>query len=201
MNKIKEDQLKRIDGLQREQDLSEYKARLLQKYLFEVQGIIDILHLMVTSGISWHDIGRMIKEERKNGNPLANMISKINLEKNIIMLLLDSDEDEEDMYYGTMEQFSNFDPVMKVEVDITLSAQQNVQRFFIVKKKSHAKELKTKDAAESAIKVAEANAARDLEKHRAQTKKMDRIRKVFWFEKFDWFVSSENYLVISGKSA
>lgn len=30
---------------------------------------------------------------------------------------------------------------------------------------------------------------------------MDRIRKVFWFEKFDWFISSENYLVISGKSA
>ena len=26
-------------------------------------------------------------------------------------------------------------------------------------------------------------------------------RKVFWFEKFSWFVTSENYLVIGGKDA
>jgi len=24
---------------------------------------------------------------------------------------------------------------------------------------------------------------------------------VFWFERFDWFISSENYLIISGKNA
>ena len=29
----------------------------------------------------------------------------------------------------------------------------------------------------------------------------ERIRKIFWFEKFDWFISSENYLIISGKNA
>lgn len=27
------------------------------------------------------------------------------------------------------------------------------------------------------------------------------MRKVHWFEKFNWFVSSENYLVISGRDA
>lgn len=27
------------------------------------------------------------------------------------------------------------------------------------------------------------------------------IRKVHWFEKFNWFVSSENYLIISGRDA
>lgn len=26
-------------------------------------------------------------------------------------------------------------------------------------------------------------------------------RKVFWFEKFMWFISSENYLVIGGRNA
>ena len=36
MNKIKEDQEKRISGLQKEQDLSEFKAILLTKYIFEV---------------------------------------------------------------------------------------------------------------------------------------------------------------------
>ncbi len=26
-------------------------------------------------------------------------------------------------------------------------------------------------------------------------------RKIFWFEKFYWFITSENYLVISGRDA
>lgn len=27
------------------------------------------------------------------------------------------------------------------------------------------------------------------------------VRKPYWFERFHWFVSSENYLVVSGKDA
>lgn len=82
MNRIKDDQEKRIKGLKQEQELSEFKAVLLQKYIFEVQAIIDIVAVMVNSGISWNDINRMIKDEKKNGNPLANLIHKLNLEKN-----------------------------------------------------------------------------------------------------------------------
>lgn len=51
---------------------------------------------MVTSGISWNDISRMIKEEKKAGNPLANLIYKLNLEKNQIVLLLDAVNEEDD---------------------------------------------------------------------------------------------------------
>ncbi len=58
VNRIKDDQEKRIAGLQKEQDLSEFKAVLLQKYVFEAQAIIDILHVMVQSGIPWSDIQR-----------------------------------------------------------------------------------------------------------------------------------------------
>jgi hypothetical protein len=148
--------------------LSEYKAMLLQKYNFEIQGIIDIIHMMVTSGISWLDIGRMIKDERKAANPLANLIYKINLEKNMVVLMLDQDEENDlDDLYGIQEKFTNFDPVIKVDIDIALSAQVNVQRYFEIKKKSYQKEIKTKDAANVAIKIAEDNAARDMEKHRA----------------------------------
>ena len=53
---------------------------------------------------------------------------------------------------------------MRVEIDLTISAQLNVRRYFEIKKKSFAKELKTKDAAEVAIKQAESTAARDFEK-------------------------------------
>jgi hypothetical protein len=36
---------------------------------------------MLSSGIGWADIDRMVKEERKIGNPLANTIYKIHYEK------------------------------------------------------------------------------------------------------------------------
>ena len=65
MNRIKEDQEKRISGLQKEQVLSEFRALLLTKYIFEVQAIIEILQIMTNSGISWSEISRQIKEERK----------------------------------------------------------------------------------------------------------------------------------------
>jgi predicted ribosome quality control (RQC) complex YloA/Tae2 family protein len=95
---------------------------------------------------------------------------------------------------------SNFDPVMKVDVDLSISAQLNVMRYFEIKKKSYSKEQKTKDAAEIAIKQAELTAAKDLEKFKQQqVKSMN--RKIFWFEKFIWFISSENYLVIGGRNA
>jgi len=95
MNKIKEDQEKRISGLQKEQDLSEFKALLLQKHIHDIQAIIDILQVMQNSGISWAEINRQVKEERKANNPLANMIYKLHLDKNGVSLLLDAvDEDE-----------------------------------------------------------------------------------------------------------
>ena len=46
---------------------------------------------------------------------------------------------------------TNFDPVVRIEIDFTISAQLNIQKYFEIKKKSYEKELKTKDAAQIAI--------------------------------------------------
>jgi len=120
---------------------------------------------MLSSGIGWDDITRMIKEERKAGNPLANLIYKINFEKNVVSLILDAvDESERNQIEIEDHLLSNFDPVMKIEVDLGVSAQLNIMRYFEIKKKSFLKEIKTKEAAQDAIKKAEATAAKDLEK-------------------------------------
>ena len=62
--------------------MSEFKAQLLQKFGFETQAIIDIISVMLSSGIGWTDVTRMIKEERKANNALANLIYKVNFERN-----------------------------------------------------------------------------------------------------------------------
>ena len=66
--------------------------------------------------------------------------------------------------------------------------------------KTQDKEERTKDKANEAIKHAEDQARRALLKARNE-KKQTITRKPYWFEKFDWFISSENYLIISGKNA
>lgn len=43
---------------------------------------------------------------------------------------------------------------------------------------------------------------KDLEKHKMTVlKDKSKNRKVFWFERFLWFITSENFLVIGGKDA
>lgn len=170
----------------------------------DVQAIIDILNVMTNSGISWTEIKRQIKEERKANNPLANMIFKMNFERNQISLILDAvneDETLDQMFKVDDHYLSNFDPVVVIEIDIDISAQLNIRKYFEIKKKSLEKEKKTKDASVIAIQQAEQAAIRDLEKHKIQNMKVNKNRKVFWFEKFSWFVTSENYLCIGGKDA
>jgi len=51
---------------------------------------------MISSGISWSDINRMVKEERKANNKFANLIYSINFDKNSVSLMLDAvDESDE----------------------------------------------------------------------------------------------------------
>jgi hypothetical protein len=87
-----------------------------------------------------------------------------------VSLLLDAVNDDEEQILGNQfeldEKFTNFDPVMRVEIDLKLSAQMNIRKYFEIKKKSYEKELKTRTAAEVAIKDAEANAVKEITKHR-----------------------------------
>lgn len=103
---------------------------------------------MISSGISWTDIKRMVKEERKQNNQFANLIYEINFEKNVVSLILDAvDEADENAMQIDDHYLSNFDQVMRVDVDLGISAQLNIKKYFEIRKKSHIKEVKTIDAA------------------------------------------------------
>lgn len=108
---------------------------------------------MLSSGIQWSQILRMIKEERKQNNPLAALIHKINFEKGTLQLILDADEsDERQLMDVDPALVENFNPVIVVDVDLSISAHLNIKKYFEIKKKSYQKEQKTRDAAEIAIK-------------------------------------------------
>ncbi|KAG6543609.1 hypothetical protein Mapa_014972 [Marchantia paleacea] len=193
LDKIRADQTNRVKTLKREVDQSVHMAELIEYNLDDVDAAILAVRTALASGMDWKDLGRMIKEEKKAGNPVAGVIHNLQLETNQITLLLSNNLDY-------MDEEEKTRPVDKVEVDLSLSAHANARRWFEMKKKHATKQEKTLAAHEKAFKAAEKKTQQQL----AQAKTVaaiTHIRKMHWFEKFNWFISSENYLVISGRDA
>lgn len=115
MAKIKENQESRIRALQEDQEACSRKAKLIQMHIEEIDAIIKIINTMIVSGIKWADIWHNIKDEKKRGNPFANMINKLDLGNGQIIVMLNAKEDEA----------SNEAPTELVEIDISLTAYQN----------------------------------------------------------------------------
>ncbi|KAG5151049.1 hypothetical protein JHK84_027521 [Glycine max] len=118
----------------------------------------------------------MVKEEKKDGNPVTSLIDKLHLDRNCMTLLLSNNLHEMNDDEKTL-------PVDKVEVDLALLAHANARRWYEQKKKQESKQEKTIIAHEKAFKAAERKTRLQLN------------------QKFIWIISSENYLVISGRDA
>ena len=88
----------------------------------------------------------------------------------------------------------------QVELDLDFNAYSNARAHYEKRKQHMVKQQKTVDANEKALKAAEKKAQQQLSQVRTKTA-IQHVRKPHWFEKFNWFVTSENYLVISGRDA
>ncbi|XP_008801756.2 nuclear export mediator factor NEMF [Phoenix dactylifera] len=193
LNKIRLDQENRVHTLKKEVDLCTKLAQLIEYNLEDVDAAILAVRVALANGMDWVDLARMVKEERKSGNPVAGLIDKLHLERNCITLLLSNNLDE-------MDEDEKTSPVEKVEVDLALSAHANARRWYELKKKQEIKQEKTVTAHEKAFKAAEKKTRLQLAQEKTVAA-ISHMRKVHWFEKFNWFISSENYLVISGRDA
>ncbi|MEQ2187417.1 hypothetical protein GOODEAATRI_004519 [Goodea atripinnis] len=71
-------------------------------------------------------------------------------------------------------------------------------KYYDHKRNAEKKEQKTIEAAGKAMKSAEKKTQQTLKEVQTVTT-IQKARKVYWFEKFLWFISSENYLVIAGR--
>ncbi|VVC25344.1 Hypothetical protein CINCED_3A005228, partial [Cinara cedri] len=87
-----------------------------------------------------------------------------------------------------------------IDIDLGQSAFGNAQRYYGSKKQSALKEQKTIDSSSTVLKMAEKKTKQTL-KDIQVVASINKVRKTYWFEKFFWFISSENYLVIAGRDA
>lgn len=235
---IRSDHVARLATLSNEAKDAEHKAALIEFNLDAVDAALNAVREALASGMDWRDLGRMIKEEKKAGNPVAALIDSLQLEKNRVTLLLrnpfeeeesedeseneDSDSDtasEEEIQppkgankagkkgdqNGAGRKGPHHSMVYRVDVDLDLSANANACVYYDARRKHSDKARRTLEANERALAAAEKRALDQLERVRMSAKgaaaAAAAARKPYWFERFHWFISSENYLVLSGRDA
>ena len=89
----------------------------------------------------------------------------------------------------------------EVEILLTKNAYENITNLYEMRKITLEKAKKTEESKEIAIKQASEKQERVAKEKKIQLVDVKKMRKRFWFEKFHWFISSENFIIISGKDA
>lgn len=189
LENIKIDHEKRVYALETAQKTDIEKAQLIQNNLDLVEKALFAVRSAIASQMSWDDIGNIIKEARLQGDPVAERIKQLHLDRNHFSMYLSDPFDDDEAA-----------PPAVVDIDIDLSAYSNATKYFDKKKQAAKKQQKTLESSAKALKSAQKK-TKEVLKQVELTTNIARARKSYWFEKFFWFISSENYLVIGGRDA
>ncbi|KAK3939443.1 hypothetical protein QBC46DRAFT_149342 [Diplogelasinospora grovesii] len=219
LDAARQDQAKRIEGLQEAELLNMRKAAAIQTNAERVQEAMDAINGLLRQEMEWADIHKLIEREQQLHNPVAAIIKlPMRLNENTITLLLGEDEEEEAEKEADFDYETDDDEVtdeeaeagkpgpaaqrLEVDINIKLSIWNNAREYYEQKRTAADKAQKTVLQSAIALKNAEQKIAEDLRKGLKQEKPiLQPIRKPFWFEKFDWFISSDGYLVLGGCDA
>ncbi|XP_040267600.1 nuclear export mediator factor Nemf-like [Bufo bufo] len=218
LENVRKDHEQRLESLHVAQDIDKAKGELIETNLDIVDRAVQVVRSALANQIDWTEIGVIVKEAQAQGDPVALAIKELKLQTNHITMLLKnpytlSEEEEEeeekqetDEPKGKKKKGKNKQQLKKtqknkpalVDVDLSLSAYANAKKYYDHKRHAAKKTQKTVEAAEKAFKSAEKKTKQTL-KEVQTVSSIQKARKVYWFEKFLWFISSENYLVIAGR--
>ncbi|KAK5808926.1 fibronectin-binding protein A N-terminus-domain-containing protein [Linnemannia elongata] len=212
LDSVRMEHLSRVRGLEEAQQMNVMRAELIEANLEMCDQAIMIIRNAVATGMDWKDLADLVEEEKKHGNPIALMIDTLKLESNHVCVILsdpyeeeeEEEEEREDEDQDDQEAEDRHQPKAKatvlIDLDIYLTAFANARKYYDVKKQSAIKQEKTLAHASKAFKSAEKKIRQQLQEVKITTS-IQRARKPYWFEKFMWFITSENYLVIAGRDA
>ncbi|KAG4067961.1 hypothetical protein HA402_010647 [Bradysia odoriphaga] len=192
LSNVKRDHEKRLDDLSKIQIEDKKRAELITRNQALVENAILAIRSALANQMAWLDIHDLLKAAQAKGDAVATCIKQLKLETNHISLYL---TDPYDFGDGTGDE--TLEP-MTIDIDLSLSAYSNATRYYDQKRSAAKKEQRTIESSSKALKNAERKTQQTLKEVRTIST-ITKARKVFWFEKFYWFVSSENYLVIGGR--
>ncbi|KAJ3648826.1 hypothetical protein Zmor_020598 [Zophobas morio] len=197
LENVKKDHTQRLLALEKTQEIDKQKAELITRNQELVDKAILAVQTALATQISWPDLAELIKEAASQGDEIAQHIKELKLETNHISLYL-TDPYAEDTSDSEGETDEDCIPPMVVDIDLDLTAFANGRRYYDQKRHAAKKQQKTIESQSKAFKSAEKKTKQTLKDVQTITN-INKARKVYWFEKFFWFISSENYLVIAGR--
>ncbi|KAI9913755.1 hypothetical protein PsorP6_006139 [Peronosclerospora sorghi] len=196
--KLKKNQQQQLAQLLEVQDQSFRHAQLIEANQQDVENVLLVIRSALATGMDWRGLEELVRFEQKNGNPVASLIHKLDLEHNRIALLLcDNDDDDEADDVGQ----DGDKQAHEIWINLSLSALANAREIYSERKKAGVKVKKATEATNKAIALAEKNTKESLEKQQTKRNVIYQRRKTLWFEKFHWFLTNEKYLVVAGKDA
>ncbi len=150
-------------------------GELIYERYGEIESVLNAISGALDKGFTYSEIWARIKT---SGLPVAENILSIDY-KGEVVLRLDGQEQE-----------------LKLKLNAGLSVPQNAQRYYDRAKEMAKKEEGAKRALEQTIKLIEKKAA-----PKPKTRRTIKRRKPRWYERFRWFRSSDDFLVIGGRDA
>lgn len=186
LDNVKKDHDQRLVTLGKTQESDKQRAELITRNQELVDNAILAMQSALANQMSWQDIQTLLKEAQAKGDPVASAIKHLKLESNHITLLLN------DPYEDSEDDEPELKP-MTVDIDLAHSAYSNATRYYDQKRSAAKKQQKTIESQGKALKSAERKTKQTLKEVQA-IHSINKARKVYWFEKFYWFITSENYL-------
>jgi len=189
INQIKREQRERIQHLDAQIEMDERRAELLQSHVNAIEKVIKFVQDGLEAKVKWEEMENVVKNLKKQPDcdAFVHLIQRFKFEKQQVVVALTDD--------------AEVDPI-NVPVDYTLTVHQNITNYYNEKKNKESKKEKTLASQKKAFARGKKMAIEKYKKAERQTKtNIAQFRKKFWFEKFYWMITSENYLVIAGRDA
>jgi len=176
LQRIIDKQNESIDRLVTKAKVLRTNGELIYSHFTSVQEVLETVTKARTGGTQWDEIIAKIEQGREQGIQSAQMIQRIiPSQGQIIVKLNDTD----------------------VTLDIRLTAQDNAALAYDQAKKS---EAKVEGAKRQILKTEEKLEKLEVRAAEPETKRVPvKKRKRRWYEKFRWFISSEDFLVLGGR--
>lgn len=221
---VQDEQLARMSYLSKQMEDHLLSARLIESNMDLVEQAIAVVRAGLDNEMRWDELEDLIIAEQKMGRRVAKIIAGLKLQKSLIVLDLDSESSLSDRNLNDSSNSKdrpNLEKIITIaqdldlnkkicsksskekhltEVDIRLGGFANSKRQYELRRVAFDKLGRTQKAFDHAIKSAEAKLKSEAKLDRKQRpQNLISKRKPFWFEKFNWFISSDGFLVISGR--
>lgn len=157
----------------------QYKKLGEKVYLYfqDIQELINSIKTARDNGKSWEEIEEVIENAKEKNIIAAQLVKKIDYTNANLILQIGDEE---------------------VIIDFRQSAAENANLFYTKAKKAEAKQKGAMNAYQHMLEQKDKVELETATLQKREKKLVER-RKKHWYEKFHWFISSDNLLVIGGR--